>query len=230
MGDYFSHSTGPPRPEQTDRSTNSTNPDAPNDLTLRHARSAGPLPSPASSGTQTPTLRLRKLPSSQALRQRHGAPHEALRDPQQFGQSSQATRRRSSSEPQRGDIAQLKDSEQLSRQKTVTGTNTDKPLPTVPEDTPRGARDGSTSSREASFGAANATITSLSDAHPDGRQRPGMISRATAAALRPLSRNPGNPSSDGVQPEAQRQGHAEYDPQLVDMLDVIGKTSNDHLT
>ncbi|KAI9657567.1 MAG: hypothetical protein M1831_004183 [Alyxoria varia] len=223
MDDYFSQSTGLPRQEQSDRSTLSTDPNASNELTLRHARSAGPLPFPASAGLQTPTLRLRRLPSSQALRQRYGAQYDGSRDPQPSGQSSQATRRRSSSEPQRGDIHQIADSERLNRQKTATGVNTDKPLPTVPEDTPHGTRDGGgdAQGREASTGAPNATRTAPPGANTEDRQRPGMISRATAAALRPLGRNPHNTHSDATQPEAQRQSHAEYDAQVVDMLDVI---------
>lgn len=159
-----------------------------------------PVPSAtATAQTQTqtqpverrPSVRIRRLPSTPLLSQSQ-APTEATRAGGDHGE--QTNRRRSSSEPQRPQLAPYPANDlEIRRQVTAT------PLQTLHEE-------GS--------GATTPQFLAVPAGHPQGRQR-----ATSNASRRPVLDRQTSHSSISA-----RGGNAhEYNAEIIDMLDVIGK-------
>lgn len=156
-----------------------------------------------------PSIRIRRQPSSQNLR-----PASAAIDFADADHTGTSGRRRSSSEPQRYQYDGSVGATSLPRSTARPGS--------VPMDT------------LAEEGAANTAQyppgTALGGGPNEQTRRPGLLSRASAAALSTLRLNHANTENT---PQRERRGSKssrdivfdpldEYDARLVDLLDVVG--------
>lgn len=161
------------------------------------------------------SIRLRRIPSSQAL---HPSPEELARQRNTVAIANQdaepSGRRRSSSEPQRMSWPPNLQTE-LSRQRTYDNSNFMSPIQEGEQ----------TSQQQPPPSQQSNQFLDLPGGNPQGEQPPqlGRLRRASAAtrSMLGLRSRAGEQANDPVEPVDPAQ--AEYDQDIVDLLDVIGK-------